>query len=104
MSWICQACNQNVESMGVLGLCEHGRCRGCGLMASRTGSVPDPIDPEDQILRDEEGLTPEELADGMAQFNDRFPIVTRPGESLIETVEAAREEDELFANDMKPRG
>ena len=39
------------------------------------------LDPEDQILRDEEeaGLSPEELEDGMAQF------------------------DAFFSNDMKPR-
>jgi hypothetical protein len=67
---------------------------------------PAKLDPEDQILRDEEGLTPEELADGQAQFNAFFPIVTRPGESLIDTVHEARQaeegdEFEAYNNDMK---
>lgn len=64
------------------------------------------VDPEDQILRDEEeaGLTEEELAAGQAGFDAHFPIVTRPGESLIDTVEAARQADaEQFSNDLKPR-
>lgn len=40
-----------------------------------------PLDPEDQILRDEEGdrpLSDEELADGMAQFEAWFPNDMKP--------------------------
>lgn len=106
-NWICRTCNQTVVAMGVLGQREHGRCRGCGIDQNRS-ATPTLPDLEDQILRDEEeaGLTAEELADGQAQFDAFFPnaIVTRPGESLIATVQAARDEEEPFANDMKPRG
>ncbi len=86
-TWFCLACNSGeVFHMGFLGLREHGRCRDCGADQSRLVQ----LDPEDQILRDEE------IANG---------ILTRPGESLIDTVQAARDEDEheAFNNDMKPR-
>lgn len=131
--WACQVCRGEVFHMGFLGMREHGRCRACGLDQSRSTDIPEadllqpmrfvvpaeppvwprhmaPIDPEDQILRDEEaaGLSPEELADGQAQFDATFrPIVTRPGESLIDTVREAREADEEEGqfeapnNDMK---
>jgi len=58
------------------------------------------------VEEEEEGLTPEELADGMAQFDFTFqPIITRPGENLIERVEEERQADEeRFNNDMKGRG
>jgi hypothetical protein len=108
--WICEACNGPLTSLGVLGATEHARCLACGLDHNRPA----------QILRDEEGLSAEELADGLAQFDATFGnvILTRPGESLITTVQAARDEgsDEPDAdldwgnehdspsNDMKPRG
>ena len=123
LDWACYCCGGPVVPMGALGNREHGRCRNCGADQSRFPN------PEDQILRDEEeaGLTPEELAAGQAGFDALFPILTRPGESLIDTVVAERaktifrarlEEDfgsntskedldafaeDMFANDMKPR-
>lgn len=91
--WICEACNGPIIPLGQLGTREHGRCRLCALDHNR----PAQLDPE------EGDLTEEEIAAGLAQFNDLFgnPILTRPGESLIETVQEARDED--FNNDMKPR-
>jgi hypothetical protein len=63
--WMCPACGHTVDPLGVLGTTEHGRCRSCGLDSSRSTvpesvplSIPKPpdlVDPEDQILRDEEG-------------------------------------------------
>ncbi len=61
--WTCQACNGPIVPLGVLGTREHGRCRLCGLNHSRPVAVdgddvgPAQIDPEDLILRDEEGET-----------------------------------------------
>ena len=101
LDWTCYCCGGPVLPMGALGNRDHGRCRNCGADQSR-------LNPEDQILRDEEeaGLTAEELEAGQAGFNLTFPpIVTRPGQSLIDTVQEARynDEDESFNNDMKPR-
>lgn len=98
IDWTCYVCGGPVLPMGHLGNRDHGRCRNCSADQSR-------LNPEDQILRDEEGLTAEELAAGQAGFDAFFPILTRPGESLIDTVQAARDldEEEPFNNDMKPR-
>lgn len=88
--WICEACNGPLELLGVLGAREHARCRLCGLDHNRPVAV------------DGEDVGPSE-ADSLDLGQDA--ILTRPGESLIDTVQAAREADEeAFANDMKPRG
>ncbi len=63
--WGCPACGHTVDPLGCLGTREHGRCRSCGLDSSRSLLivVADPfpaseVDPEDQLLLDEEGDEP----------------------------------------------
>jgi hypothetical protein len=86
--WICEACNGPLVSLGVLGRTEHARCRLCGLDHNRPVAVDEGSDEPDL---DQEALNP--------LFQS--PILTRPGESLIDTIQEARDED--FNNDMKPR-
>lgn len=97
IDWICEACNGPLELLGVLGAREHARCRACGLDHNR----PVAVDGEDVGPPEPDEGSDEPSFEQEAQN----PILTRPGDDIIETVRAAREadEEEPYANDMKPR-